>query len=137
MRTVFRLVTGAALLGALAVGATSAASAPLPQVPALSVAVMVNPTTVARGGAVTASVTVTNHTETSAVAQVTFELAPPTTTMTFGPITLHKTFTVPRFGQTLWTPHVKVPLGAPVGIYTLTVTAPGADAPAPITLNVT
>jgi hypothetical protein len=137
MRTVFRLIMAAVLLGALAVGASSAASAPVPNTAAFTIAVAVNPTTIARGGTVAASITITNHTEADAVAQVTFRIVPPKPTAAFGTMTFQKTFTVSPFATAVWNRDVKIPLKGPIGPYQLTATAPGADAPAFATLNVT
>lgn len=137
MRTVFRLVVGAALFGALAVGAASAASTTPVLTPTFTVAVTVAPTTIARGQPATASISITNLTQTDAVAHVRWQLVAPKVTAMFG--VLRGQFAAPvSAGQTISKAQpFTVPLKWPVGTYTLTVAVAGGLAPAIATLSVT
>jgi hypothetical protein len=137
MRTVFRLVVGAALFGALAVGAASAASTTPVLTPTFTVTVTVTPTTIARGQPAVASISITNLTESNAVAHVTWQLAAPKVTTMFGLLRGQFSAAVPA-GQTVSKDQkFAVPLGWPTGTYTLTVSVAGAAAAAVTTVSVT
>jgi hypothetical protein len=136
MRTVFRLVVGAALLGALAVGASNAASAMPTIIPTFAVSV-VTPPTIARGQPAVASISITNLTQAAAVAHVSWKLVAPKVTTMFGVLRGQFSATVPADKTLSSDVHFTVPLKWPAGTYTLTVTVAGAAAPAIATLSVT
>ena len=136
MRTVFRLVASAALFGALAVGAASAASATPTLEPTFTVSVTV-PTTIARGQPTAASASITNLTQVDAVAHVSWQLVAPKVTMMFG--ILRGQFSAPVAAGATISRDVsfKVPLTWPAGTNKLTVSVAGAAAPAVATIAVT
>ena len=137
MRTVFRLVVGAALLGALAVAVSSSASATPTITPTFSFTVNV-PTTIARGQLEGANIVVLNHTQADAIAYVSWQIVGPKSTAMFGHMGgVLKPFNVPA-GQTVTkSATFTIPLRAPIGVYTLTVTVQGALAPINTLVNVT
>jgi acyl dehydratase len=136
MRTLFRLVASAALFGALAVGAASAASTTPTIVPTFTVSVTV-PTTIARGQLTTATASITNLTQADAVAHVSWRLVAPKVTTMFG--ILRGQFSTPVAAGATVSKDVsfKVPIKWPAGNYTLTVSVAGAAAPAIATIAVT
>jgi hypothetical protein len=135
MRTVFRLMTGAALLGALAVGAGASASATPTLVPTFSLGVSV-PSTVVRGDVVTASASITNLTESAAVANVTWTVVPPKMTARTRPMTGHFSVQVPPLQTVTKEITFKVPLTLQLGTYSFSINCPGALAPAAGTFEV-
>jgi hypothetical protein len=137
MRTVFRLVMGAALLGALTVGATSAASARPIAAPKSFAVVVTLPSTVVRGQSVTASVSITNLTEFAAVAQGTWMLVPPKVTARTGPFGGNFALPVAAGKTVVKELTFKVPMGALPGAYNFTVNVVGGLASAVAIVNVT